>query len=757
MRVNLLIISLILILQSCSLTKHVPGNHSLLIENNITIHSKEGQKLLITKSEVDDIIKQKPNKKIFSFIPFHLGIYNLTDTLNKKWIHRYLRKIGEKPIILNEQLIEKSKIQIERLLAQKGYFNSTIQNSILTKDKKSTVIYNLFLGNVYTIKKINYPNFKQEKTNQKILDSKKSLIKKGDVLNADKLYEERNRITEILQNSGYFNFKRENIYFDVDTAFNNNSTEISIKIDTIDTEANKQYIIGEVIILIQSESSKSDTILWEDMTFINSKEIIKEKILQKSIDIKKGELYSKSKISDTRKKLSNLNIFKSINIEITEDLNADQNIVNCAIYLQPQTKMYYTFETEGTHSSGNLGASLKFKFGNKNTFKGAENFNFKFKGALETINSLTENESFFNTWELGGETSLETPRLLIPNQIQEKITKILYPKTRFSLSLTNQQRPDFKRLILKTTLFGYNFKSKKNKSHFLNLAEISYVSILDQNDNFSTYINTSPFLTYQYTNHLISASSYTFIFNNQEINRLQNYSFFKFRLETSGFNLNNLARIMKFKKDYIENYEFYTLLGNRFTQYIKGELDFRKYFIVNKENAFAFRFYTGIAYPYGNSKQMPPQKQFFSGGTNGIRAWNPFSLGPGSYKSSENENYFLGDIKLETNIEYRFPLFNVGSYKMKGALFLDAGNIWSITEVDDYDGEVFTNEFFKEIAIGTGFGIRYDVNFVIFRVDLGIPLKNPYLNDNNSRWIEDPIKNAINGNVVLNLGIGYPF
>ena len=159
---------------------------------------------------------------------------------------------------------------------------------------------------------------------------------------------------------------------------------------------------------------------------------------------------------------------------------------------------------------------------------------------------------------------------------------------------------------------------------------------------------------------------------------------------------------------------------------------------------------------------MPPQKQFFSGGTNGIRAWNPFSLGPGSYKSLENENYFLGDIKLETNIEYRFPLFNIGSYKMKGALFLDAGNIWLINEVDDYEvnnsnGGVFTNEFINEIAIGTGFGIRYDVNFVIFRIDLGIPLKNPYLNDNNSRWIKDPIKNAINGNVVLNLGIGYPF
>ena len=185
-------------------------------------------------------------------------------------------------------------------------------------------------------------------------------------------------------------------------------------------------------------------------------------------------------------------------------------------------------------------------------------------------------------------------------------------------------------------------------------------------------------------------------------------------------------------------------------------MDYRKYIIANKENILAIRFYSGISYAYGNSRQMPPQKQFFSGGTNGIRAWNPFSLGPGAYQSTENENYFLGDIKLEANIEYRFPLFNVGSYRMKGALFIDGGNIWSIRE-DDYDNSLFTNNFLNEIAIGTGFGLRYDVNFVIFRLDLGIPLKNPYIGENNSKWIKEPIKNAFNGNVVLNLGIGYPF
>ena len=753
MRLILLIFSLILILQSCSTTKHVPKNKSLLVKNNVIIQNDYQQNFLVTKSDILNILRQKPNKKIFGFYPFHLNIYNLSDSLNKNWLHKYLRKIGEEPVLFNKELISKSKIQIERLLANKGYFNSIISSSIKTNNKKTSINYNIQLGKVYKLNEIIYPKINNSEIENKIKNEGKALLKKGDLLNADKLDLERIRITEILQNNGYFNFKRENIFFEVDTTINNDSTKIYIKISDAESQL---YSIDEVIVLFENKENNFDTIIWNDLTLINLQEQINKNIIGKAIDVKKNELYSKQKIISTRKKLSDLNIFKTINIELNEIENTEKNILKCIIKLNPQTKMYYSLETEGTHFSGNLGASLNLRFGNKNSFKGAENFNFKFRGALETLNSLTENQSFFNTWEIGGEGTLEIPRLLIPNNYQKKISNIISPKTRFSLSLSTQQRPDFKRLILKTTLFGYNFFSAKNHSHFLNLAEISYVSILNQSENFSSFINASPFLTYQYTNHLISASSYTYIFNNQELNKIKNHSFFKFRFETSGLSLNTLAQIFNFNKGNIESYEFNTILGNRFTQYIKGEMDYRKYIIANKENILAIRFYSGISYAYGNSRQMPPQKQFFSGGTNGIRAWNPFSLGPGAYQSTENENYFLGDIKLEANIEYRFPLFNVGSYKMKGALFIDGGNIWSIRE-DDYNNSLFTNNFLNEIAIGTGFGLRYDVNFVIFRLDLGIPLKNPYIGENNSKWIKEPIKNAFNGNVVLNLGIGYPF
>ena len=315
-----------------------------------------------------------------------------------------------------------------------------------------------------------------------------------------------------------------------------------------------------------------------------------------------------------------------------------------------------------------------------------------------------------------------------------------------------QQRPDFTRSIFKTTIFGYNFKSKNNLSHFLNLAEFSYVKMLNESDDFLEEIETNQLLVNQYSNHLITGTNYTIIYNTQKINKVQNYSFVKARLELSGLTTRTLAKILDFEQDNLGNYK---LFGNTFTQYIIGEIDLRKYFVINQESMIIARTYIGAGYAYGNSEQIPALKQFFSGGTNGVRAWNPFALGPGSYNNSTNNiNYFLGDVKLESNLEYRFHLFNLGTYKMNGALFADAGNIWYINT--NQPGSQFTKNFMSEIAIGAGIGFRYDVNFLIFRFDLATPIRYPYQIDDNN-WVKNPLKEILNGNLNLNIGIGYPF
>ena len=733
---NLLVFfSILIILNSCTTTKHVPKNKHLLIRNNIILNEEK-----INDFEIKKIIKQKPNKKIIGkLITFHLGIYNLTDSLKNNSINKYLRKIGEKPVILNQKLTTKSKLQIERYLKNKGYFNNTVDTNTIYLNKKAIVNYNINLGKNYTIKNIVYPNFDIPNI------EKKSEIKKGDPLNIELLNREAKRIVTILQNNGYYNFNEKSLVYLADTV-KTDSVTLIFQVDSSLTNANEKYYLDKISILIDS-----DTLILNENNYLDSlknKTEIKLKALKRAINIKPGQLFSLKKTNQTRNNLSNLKIFKSINIYFSESEN--KNSLDCIIDLKKQKKMYYRIEAEGTNSSGNYGTSLNLKFGNKNIFKGAENFNFKFKGALETRTNLNSNNSFFNIWELGGETSLKIPRLISPILI----SNIKSPNTNFKLSFMKQQRPDFTRSIFKTTLFGYNFNSNKNFSHYFNLIEFSYVKMFNESSDFQEEYLSNQLLQNQYSNHLITGSSYIMIYNNQQFKKLKNYSFIKAKLEMSGLSIDLIANIMNFNRDEFGNY---TLFQNRYTQYLTGEIDLRRYLVFNKESILVLRTYFGIGFPYGNSEQIPAQKQFFGGGTNGVRAWNPFSLGPGSFEGNESSiNYFLGDIKFESNIEYRFPMFNIGSYKMKGAIFCDSGNIWNLKERENQPGSKFETNFISEIAIGLGFGLRYDVNLLILRIDLATPLRYPYQIDDNN-WVDNPFKKALKGDLNLNIGIGYPF
>ena len=734
---NLLVFfSILIILNSCTTTKHVPKNKHLLIRNNIILNEEKK----INDFEIKKIIKQKPNKKIFGkLLNFHLGIYNLTDSLKNNSINNYLRKIGEKPVILDHKLTTKSKLQIERYLKNKGYFNNNVDTNTIYLNKTAIVNYNITLGKNYTIKNIVYPNFDINNIEEK------SEIKKGDPLNIELLNKEAKRIVTIFQNNGYYNFKEKSLIYLADTV-KTDSVTLIFQVDSSLTNVYKKYYLDKISILIDS-----DTLILNENNYLDSTKIktgIKPKALKRAINIKPGQLFSLKKTNQTRNNLSNLKIFKSINIYFSESENT--NSLDCIIDLKKQKKMYYRIEAEGTNSSGNYGTSLNLKFGNKNIFRGAENFNFKFKGALETRTNLSSNNSFFNIWELGGETSLKIPRLISPILI----SNVKSPNTNFKLSFMKQQRPDFTRSIFKTTLFGYNFNSNRNFSHYFNLIEFSYVKMFNESSDFQEEYLSNQLLQNQYSDHLITGSSYTVIYNNQQFRKLKNYSFIKAKLEMSGLSIDLLANIMNFNKDEFGNY---TLFQNRYTQYLTGEIDLRRYLVFNKESILVLRAYFGVGFPYGNSEQIPAQKQFFGGGTNGVRAWNPFSLGPGSFENNESSiNYFLGDIKFESNIEYRFPMFNIGSYKMKGAIFCDSGNIWNLKERENQLGSKFEKDFISEIAIGLGFGLRYDVNLLILRIDLATPLRYPYQIDDDN-WVNNPFKKALKGDLNLNIGIGYPF
>ena len=438
-----IIIICVLLLNSCSTIKHVPESKNLLVRNNINLVENKR----INKYEVNKIIKQKPNKRIFAgLLKFHLGIYNLSDSTKNNFLNNYFRKIGEKPVIFNETLTEKSQLQIERYFKNKGYLNCYVKTLPVFKNQKATIEYEINLGDQYTIGNIKYPKY--------ILTylRNKSEISKGDPLNLDLLKKEAERISRTLQNNGYYYFDNNSLSYKADTA-NSDSVLLIFDIDSLNEKLNTKYFVDNINIYMDQDSlQKIET--KKSINFFNLNNKIKRKTISRTLRFSPGELYSLEKVQQTRNNLLNLKIFNSVNITFKENENKK---IDCNIFLKQQKKLYYRIEAEGTNSSGNYGTSLNFMFGNKNTFRGAENFNFKFKGALETRKNLSTSESFFNIWEIGGEASLKVPRILFPI----KLNNVRSPSTNFIFSFMKQQRPDFTRSILKTTLFGYNFKSKK--------------------------------------------------------------------------------------------------------------------------------------------------------------------------------------------------------------------------------------------------------------------------------------------------------
>nr|WP_229130343.1 BamA/TamA family outer membrane protein [Ancylomarina sp. 16SWW S1-10-2] len=456
--------------------------------------------------------------------------------------------------------------------------------------------------------------------------------------------------------------------------------------------------------------------------------------------------------------LQALNQYKFVNIRFevdTDSENAKEGNLNCFVQLSPFKKQSYVIEVEGTNSSGNIGFAGKLNYQHKNLLRGAEVLDVRFSSATESVRS-NDNKNFFSR-EYGGEISLSTPKFILPFFNANGFRKKYNPTSKLSLSYSYQKRPDYVRTQADAS-FGYNWKSSKYLTHKLNLIELSFVEVNNLSQDFIDDI-TNLYIANSFTDHIISTTRYSLVYNNQNLNKLGSYSYLRFNFETAGNTLKAIDQLLGSKKnyDYDDNGElegtYYDLLGIRYAQYLKVDIDYRynKYF--NRANSLVGRFFMGLGYAYDNLEVLPFEKSYFSGGANGIRAWQVRSLGPGSYSNDEavypNNT---ADFKLEGNLEYRFKLI----WKFEGAMFLDAGNIWAISPKDNRVGAKLTmKDFYKEIAIGTGIGTRVDLNFILFRLDLGLKLRDPSL-ATDKRWI---IGNRAFkfSQLTYNIGIGYPF
>ena len=759
---------MVLLLSSCSLRKHIPEDKMILKKNKVKIESKDVD---FTKYDISKYIAQSENEKILGFMPLTWVYYKTDDKPNNKIISWINKEVGVKPVYYNSELQDRSMIQITNYLNNIGYFNSGI--SVEPKNRKGILklVYKIYPSQPYIIDEITYQI--NDITLAKYVEEIQAQlpVQTGDIYNAFELDDMRDVITEQLKNNGYYYFTQDYISVGVDTNFNAHKANINIIISddinstTQEVKKHKQYYINNIFIYpkgIPNINIIPDTLQYtyelnkrlgdETYNFVYSgNPRIRFKTFENLIQIKSGQLYNINSVSQTYKSLNNLKIFNLNNIDFKPitHTNDSINLLDCNIMLNRSKTNYYSVQFEGTLAGGEPGVATSFTYRNKNIFKGSEIFNINIRYGIQRQRYNDENGeiSIFRTQEFGIEGSLLFPKV-VPFKLNNS-RKDFQPRTTLTVGYNKQSRPIYLRQTTILT-YGYNWMPNKYIQHIFTPITFNSVKV-DPTPSFETILEqeTNQRIKDQYTSHLIFGIDYTYIYTNQDINLSNDFFYIKTNLQSSGNLLSLLNKTPLVKT--VDNY--HEIFGIRYAQYARISIDFRYFNYINEaKDQIATRFMVGLGIPYGNSNDMPFEKSFYAGGSNGMRGWRFRELGPGTYNNSENINIeCIGDIQLEMNFEYRYTIEGA----LKGAIFTDIGNIWTMRENETFIGGQFKfNTFYKQLAVDAGLGLRLDIgSFLLLRVDAAIPIVNPIYPEG-ERWRISKLQFK---DFVIHFGIGYPF
>jgi len=819
----------LVILNSCSINKHLKENEYLLTKNTIKQNGTN-----IDHAELEAFVRQKPNRKILKLVRFNLWLYNQVDKqkmlkkkekrdarfdrINEKRIEKNsirnkkrlakgksakqpnlknkekptfresILEAGEPPVLLDTFLTKITKNQLQKFVFSKGYFNSKVRDSLFldVKNKRAKTYYFITKSEPYTIQNINY-KIDDPLIEYFILnDSVSSLVKHQAFYDEDVLQKERERITESQLNNGFFYFASEYVNYLVDTNLTGQKVNLTIGIKMYSkpySETNDSlvyvnhprfyienvYVIPEVIADFKGKANDAymkDTLEYNGLKILhNNKLLFNKKDLTRDISISPGQLYQQNFAEETYKGLSALKVFKSVYVQYVKNPYYSDKL-DCYIVCQPVVKQAVTIETEGTNTSGNLGVAGSLVFQNKNAFRGAELVELKLKGSLtaqkqfnttQTAN-INNVQSTFNTVQFGPELSINFPKPLFPFTLfyfKKDANEKRYfsqPKTILNLSVNYQSRPEFNRTISNIS-YGFKFKNSKGLFSYDVIPLEAYIVKAKLFGNFqSDLIKLNDFyLLNSFQDHITTLSKVSATFNNQGVAKKRNLMYLRMSISSSGNILRGLYSVTNQPKDAQGRY----LIQNvPFSQFVKIDVDYRFYFKIRKQSKFVYRLAGGVGKPLKNLTSLPYEQSFFGGGPNSNRAWRARTLGPGSYAQPDsiNSRYDkIGDIQIESNIEYRFHIFK----SFFGAWFVDAGNIWlSHKDPNKPNGEFKLDEFYKEVAVGSGFGLRYDFSFFVLRLDGAMRVHDPHYAKGH-RWVIG--KQTLRESAILNFGIGYPF
>ena len=759
-------IAAITLLCSCSVNKFIPEEQYLLDEVNITSDTKEVQPSLF-----NSYIRQNANAKWFNLVKVPLHIYCLSGTDSTNSFNHFLRKLGDEPVIYDPIIAEKSKQEIEKAVKNMGYMRAKVHLDTKIKKNKLKLQYKIEAQQPYTVNHIAY-HIDDMIINDFIeKDSANSYLYPGMPFDVTVLDSERQRITRLLQNNGYYKFNKDFIVYQADTVKNTFQVDLTMRLKPFqlrkeDKPTNhQQYIIRNVNYVVETKTVQPEEVD-ENYDSLHHKGLdiyykdnlyLHPNILSTFNYIQPMRPYSGDEVQNTYTAMGRLRALKYTNIHFKEIAQNDSTLLDAYVILTKGKNQSLSFEVEGTNSAGDLGAAASLTFQHRNLFKGSETLTMKVRGAYEAITGLQEGYANDEYKEYGIETSLNFPEFKFPFLSSEFKRKIR-ATSEVGLKFNSQIRPEFTR-TLALAAWSYRWSDKKRSHHRLDLLDVNYIYVPRKSDAFNAYLENltdiNSILTKSYEDQLIVYMGYSYTYNsalnrNKAKTNQHPYSI-RLNIEEAG-NLLHLAS--KSLNSHPKSDKGYVIANIPFAQYIKGDFDFAKNWNIDKRNSFVFHIGAGVAYPYGNSKVLPFEKRYFSGGPNSVRGWSVRSLGPGNYNEKGGKMNYInhtGDIKLDLNLEYRTHLF----WKFKGAAFVDAGNIWNIRDYEGQeDGTFQLNRFYKQLAIAYGLGVRFDLDYLIIRFDGGMKAVNPMKSGKDKYPF---LKPNFNRDFAFHFAVGYPF
>lgn len=749
---HLLLIILLtgILFASCSPTKHVPDGAFLLNKVEIKSDAKE-----INKNDLPDYVRQMPNSYILGIFRLQLGIYNLAGKDTTKWLNRVLRRIGQPPVLLDTMLTEVSARQLAGYHINKGYYDANINTIVKKRNKQASISYQIQSNTPYLINKyeVDVP-FKELENISK--DSARSLIQPNMLFDVYQLDSERERLASRMRRRGYYNFMKDYLTYTADST--GHEVDVTLQLrdyllenqDTIEYTVFKKYYISKVIfnlspavstIIKDDKPDQIDTIQIGNYVIISPEnKFLTFNALVTSTFVKPGTLYSDADVEKTYAALNSLPPVKYTHISFSE---TTPDSLQCLVTIAEAKSFTFTSQAEVTFTEGYWGVAGNAGVVHRNLFKGAESLTLQGRLALEYQGDVIAQE-----W--GGQAGIRVPRTIIPF-INDVYSRTLQGSTEFRGVFNFQHRPE----EFTSTNFGVGIKYNwitGRQNHNLDLLDLSYVNFPWISPEFrETFIESGKYNKYNYDNYMIMRLSYSTAFSSFNPARpMRNYFTYRYGVESAG---NALYGIYKLLDIPANNEGVYEAFNIRFSQYVRGEINTSYHQIIDKNNKFVYHAGIGAGLPYGNSEIIPFERRFYSGGANSVRGWGESMLGPGSYQrfsTNRRRDYNqVGDIKLDLNFEYRAKMF----WLLEGAIFADAGNIWTVREYDNQFGGVFKlDTFWKQIALAYGIGLRMDFNFFLFRIDLGVKLHDPAA-ITTPKWI---IPKSFN-DVALHIAIGYPF